>query len=48
MKKQASDQLSHERRYRERKRNEAARKLVKKPVADKAAESQTAVRSSKS
>jgi hypothetical protein len=30
MKKQASDQLSHERRYQERKRVEAARKLNKK------------------
>jgi hypothetical protein len=30
MKKQASDQYSHERRYQERKRAEAARKPVKK------------------
>jgi hypothetical protein len=41
MKKQASDQYSHERRYQERKRAEAARKpLVKKAtreVADHAA-----------
>jgi hypothetical protein len=34
MKKQASDQLSHERRYQERKRAEAAKKLVKKPAAE--------------
>jgi hypothetical protein len=41
MKKQASDQYSHERRYQERKRAEAARKpVVKKAiheVADRAA-----------
>ena len=33
MKKQASDQSFHDRRYQERKRAEAARKLVQKKVA---------------
>ncbi len=32
MKKQASDQLAHERRYQERKRAEASRKPIKKTV----------------
>jgi hypothetical protein len=36
MKKQASDQLAHERRYQERKRAEAARKPVKKAVVEAA------------
>ncbi|HEY4904578.1 MAG TPA: hypothetical protein VIH89_13985 [Candidatus Sulfotelmatobacter sp.] len=36
MKKQASDQLSHERRYQERKRAEAARKPMKKNVTEAA------------
>jgi hypothetical protein len=51
MKKQASDQLSHERRYQERKRAEAARKPVKKAAptaANPAVEPQTPARPAKS
>jgi hypothetical protein len=50
MKKQASDQLSHERRYQERKRAEAARKPIKKAVTSTASpvvESQSPARPAK-
>ncbi|HEY6763779.1 MAG TPA: hypothetical protein VI386_03335 [Candidatus Sulfotelmatobacter sp.] len=39
MKKQASDQQFHDRRHQERKRAEAARKVVKKPAGNDSAPS---------